>query len=115
MTGGGLWRNYAQWPWRQESFFCFFSCFAPHLAERYWQAVQNLDVAAAGEIIRDIEYPFKYLANTVSGGFQSLWRATLELNGVAARYLRLPLDSATDEEVERLKEPLDKLGLIVKP
>jgi hypothetical protein len=34
---------------------------------------------------------------------------------VAARYLRLPLDSATDEEVENLKEPLDKLGLIVRP
>ena len=115
MTGGGLWRNYAQWPWRQESFFCFFSSFAPHLAERYWQAVQDLDVAAAGEIIRDIEYPFKYLASRVSGGFQSLWRVTLELNGVAARYLRLPLDSASDEEVEKIKEPLDRLGLLVKP
>ena len=72
-------------------------------------------MVAAGEIIRGIEYPFNYLASRVSGGFQSLWRVTLELNGVAARYLRLPLDSASDEEVEKIKEPLDGLGLLVKP
>ena len=115
MTGGGLWRNYAQWPWRQEAFFCYFSSFAPHLARSYWQAVQNLDVAAAGKIIQEVEFPFRYLAETASGGFQGLWRTTLELNGVASRYLRLPLDSAPDEEVEKLSEPLNELGLITNP
>ncbi len=111
MTGGGLWRNFTQWPWHP-AFFCFFSSFAPHIARSYWQAVQDRDVAAAGNIIREIEFPYRDLAATVSGGFQALWRATIALNGIASRYLRSPMVSATDEEVEKLKEPLNKLGLI---
>ena len=52
MTGGGLWRNYTQWPW-SPAFFCFFSSFAPHVAKRYWNAYQERDASAANEIIRE--------------------------------------------------------------
>ena len=114
MTGGGLWRNFTQWPWRP-AFFCFFSSFAPHVAREYWQAYQDTDVATAGRIIRETEKPFAAVSDQVGGGFQALWRATLELNGIASRYLRPPMVSATDEEIDRLREPISALGLITHP
>lgn len=114
MTGGGLWRNFTQWPWHP-AFFCYFSSFAPHVATEYWQAVQDGDVASAGRIIREIEKPFAELASQVGGGFQAHWRATLELNGVASRYLRPPMISATDEEIEQLRGPISDFGLITHP
>jgi dihydrodipicolinate synthase/N-acetylneuraminate lyase len=114
MTGGGLWRNFTQWPWRP-AFFCYFSSFAPHVAQEYWQAYQDTDVATAGRIIRETEKPFAALSAQVGGGFQALWRATLELNGIASRYLRPPMVSATDEEMERSFKPISGLGLITQP
>ena len=114
MTGGGLWRNYTQWPWAP-AFFCFFSSFAPHIAQRYWQACQNADVETAGEIIRTVEKPFTALASGFSGSFQALWRTALELNGVASRYLRAPAVSPTSDEVEAARPEIEKLGLITHP
>ena len=114
MTGGGLWRNFTQWPWRP-AFFCYFSSFAPHVAKEYWQAYQDTDVATAGRIIRETEKPFADLAAHVSGGFQAHWRATLELNGIASRHLRPPMVSATKEEVEQIEQPIANLGLITHP
>ncbi len=114
MTGGGLWRNFTQWPWNP-AFFCYFSSFAPHVAERYWGAYQRLDVVEAARIIREIERPFAALASKTDGGFQALWRATLELNQISSRYLRSPMVSATDSEVEQLRDLIDQLGLITSP
>ncbi len=114
MTGGGLWRNFTQWPWRP-AFFCYFSSFAPHVAKEYWQAYQDTDVATAGRIIRETEKPFANLAVHVGGGFQAHWRATLELNGIASRHLRPPMVSATDEELDRIRQPISDLGLVTHP
>ena len=41
MTGGGLWRNFAQWPCGIRAFFCYPSSFAPHIAQSYWRAFQD--------------------------------------------------------------------------
>jgi len=114
MTGGGLWRNYTQWPWNP-AYFSFFSSFAPHVAADYWSAYQRKDAEKAGTIIREIEKPFGNLANSVGGKFQALWRAAFELNGISARYLRAPMVSATDEEMDKLSEPIESLGLITNP
>lgn len=114
MTGGGLWRNYTQWPWNP-AYFSFFSSFAPHVAKDYWTAYQRKDAEKAGCIIREIEKPFGALANSVGGKFQALWRAAFELNGISARFLRAPMVSATDEEMEMLRDPIDELGLITHP
>ena len=56
--GGGLWRNYTQWPFGVSTFFCYPSSFAPHVAQRYWQAFQAGDAKTAGTIITQIEDPF---------------------------------------------------------
>ncbi len=114
MTGGGLWRNFTQWPW-SPAFFCYFSSFAPHIARRYWEAYQNRDPETVGDIVRDVEKPFAGLTSGFSGAFQALWRTALELNGVAARFLRPPAVSATKVEVDAARPEIERLGLITNP
>ncbi|MFH1568888.1 MAG: dihydrodipicolinate synthase family protein [Gemmatimonadota bacterium] len=114
VTGGGLWRNLTQWPW-SPAFFCYFSSFAPHIAQRYWMAYQEGDARAAGELVRTVEMPFAALAAGFAGGFQALWRAALELNGVAERYLRAPAVSPTAEEVAAAAPAIERLELITRP
>ena len=112
MTGGGLWRNYTQWPFGVSAFFCYPSSFAPHVAQRWWQACQAGDAKTAGAIIAQIEDPFWGIAADVTGGGQAVWRTALELNGIASRHLRAPALSATDEEVEKIGAVLQAIGLI---
>ena len=111
LTGGGLWRNYAQWPFGVRAFFCYLSSFAPHVAGRYWRTFLEGDARAAGEIIFDIEAPFWGVAGEVGGGAQAVWRTALELNGIASRWLRPPMVTATDEEVEKIGGVLEEIGL----
>jgi len=111
VTGGQLWRNYTQWPFGCRAYFCWLAALVPKLSQEYWAAVQRTDAAAAGRIIREIEAPFFALASSIRGGWFALWRAALELNGVCSRYLRAPLLSATDQEMDRIREQVRKLGI----
>ena len=115
MTGGGLWRNYTQWPFGVSAFFCYPSSFAPHIAQAWWQAFQDRDARAAEAIIAGIETPFWGIADDVAGGGQAVWRTALELNGIAARHLRAPALSATKEKVEKVGAVLDAIGLVRSP
>ena len=115
MTGCGLWRNYTQWPFGVNAFFCYPSSFAPHIAQTWWQAFQDRDARAAEAIIAGIETPFWGMADDVAGGGQAVWRTALELNGIAARHLRAPALSATEEEVVKIGAVLDAIGLIRTP
>ena len=115
LTGGGLWRNYTQWPLGVRAFFSYPSSFAPQIAERWWHALQEGDVKMAGTIITQIEDPFWGLAADVVGGGQAVWRTALELNGIASRHLRGPALSATDEEVEKIGAVLERIGLVRSP
>ncbi|MEE2659231.1 MAG: dihydrodipicolinate synthase family protein [Candidatus Latescibacterota bacterium] len=114
LTGGGLWRNYAQWPWT-DAFFCFFASFAPHVVREYARAARDRDAVTAIRIIRELERPLFALVDRAGGNFQSLWRVALELNGIAHRGLRHPMATATAEQVEVLRQPLEELGLITHP
>ena len=112
MTGGGLWRNFTQWPVGCSAFMCVFSSFAPQVGQCYWKAFQAGDPAAAGKIIRDFDRPFFSLGEKFPAGLHAAWHATLELKGIASRWLRPPALSLTDKEMERLSEMLDEMELL---
>jgi 5-dehydro-4-deoxyglucarate dehydratase len=113
MTGGSLWRHYAEWPYDCRAFMCCYSSFAPSVAQRYWSAVQNGDETRARELLTRVDGPFFDLHGTFPGGIQAVWRGALELNGIASRYLRPPMISASDVDLERLRGELATLGLLV--
>jgi hypothetical protein len=45
-------------------------------------------------------------------GWQGLWRAVLELSGVARRFLRPPQASPTEADLERVQPVLERIGLL---
>jgi 4-hydroxy-tetrahydrodipicolinate synthase len=112
ITGGTYKRHLAEWPYGVESYFCWGSGFASHVARGYWSAIQANDVAAAAKIVRETEAPFYGLLEKYPDMFQDVIRGALELNGVAQRYLRAPRRSLTDQELEEVASVLKPLGLM---
>lgn len=113
VTGGFYRRHLTQWPYGCRAFFSWSSSFAPHVADRYWQALQENDLAGATEVIVKNEAPFAQLAKRNPEGWQATWRGAIELYGVAQRYLRPPRRSLTDAEMEELAGGLRQIGLLV--
>jgi dihydrodipicolinate synthase/N-acetylneuraminate lyase len=101
-----------EWPYGVESYFCWASGFAPHVAKEYWSAIQANDTFACARIVRDIEAPLFKLMERYPEMFQDVIRGALELNGVAQRYLPSPRRSLTDAEMEELGTVLKPLGLL---
>jgi dihydrodipicolinate synthase/N-acetylneuraminate lyase len=104
-SGGGLdWFLVGQ-PYGSKAYFDSYATFAPEIAVRFWQAVQRNDYAAETEIIGKYDHPF------IQNFSAPFWHATLEYFRIAARYLRPPQHSYTDQEMAKVKDFYDKLGL----
>ena len=121
MSGGKLGRHMLQWTYGCRSFMDWSTSFAPHVGRRFWESLQSGDIPDAAQVVRDIETPLFDLSGhpkvvrvgkSFPGGWQSLWRACLELNGIASRHLRLPHTSADESDLERVKPELERLGLV---
>ena len=117
MTGGWLWRHLLEWPFGCTAFMDWSTSFAPHVGAGYWQALRRGDVTEAARVTVEVEKPMRDLGDALAskGGWQTVWRAALELNGIAPRYLRPPQSSASDEDIERIGSIMDQVGLLSKP
>jgi len=113
VTGGTLQRHLVQWPLGCRSFLSWPSSFAPLVAQRYWDAVQHGDLKAGFEIVRTVEMPFiQFCVERFPEGMQDVWRAAMEINGIAQRYLRPPRRSIQDAEMELVRDEMQRLGLL---
>jgi len=112
MTGGTLWRHCTQRPYGCRAFFCCYSSFCPRVAKRYWDAVRAGDEATVSDVLNRVDIPFFALDAEFAGGIQAVWRAALELKGIASRWLRPPMVSVSDADMDRLKGRLRGLGLV---
>lgn len=110
MTGGSLYRHLFQWPFGARAFMDWSTSFAPNVGRQFWQALRRGDLVEAERITREVEKPlFNLCADGVD--WQPLWRALLQLNGIAERYLREPMTTLDDATVERIAPTLRALGL----
>jgi dihydrodipicolinate synthase/N-acetylneuraminate lyase len=117
MTGGTMWRHLSQRPFGCTAFMDWTMSFAPRVGARFLECVRKNDFASATELIRTVEMPMFDFGGSESqfpGGWQGLWRAALELNGIAARYLRPPQSSPSDADMERARALLEKIGILEK-
>jgi hypothetical protein len=78
----------------------------PEISTRFWKAVDTKDMAAEREIVEKYDHPL--ISHKFSHGF---WHATLEYFGVAARYLRPPQHTYTDEEMKTVRAFFNSLDL----
>lgn len=114
MTGGALWRHLLEWPFGAEAFMDWFTSIAPAVTSQYWRAIQSGDLAEARRITIEIEKPVFDLAarQDTRFGVHMLWRAMLEIKGVAKRYLRLPHPSASPAQVDEARALMTQLGIL---
>lgn len=113
VSGGTYKRHLAQAPFGSKASFSLFSCFAPHVDKEYWNAVKNNNLTEALRVINRYEAPLEELIiKRFQNNWQSVWRAALELNNVASRYLRPPCKSLTDMEMEEVSDALSRIGLL---
>jgi len=52
------------------------------------------------------------LSAEFAGGIQAVWRAALELKGIASRWLRPPMVSVSDPDMDRIRHRLRELCLL---
>lgn len=85
--------------------------FAPEITQRYWQAVQAEEWAAAHEVVRDYDIPFFEFITGMVGGFDAAIHGIYELAGLSQRWRRAPYHTATDDQLAQLADHLQKMGL----
>jgi dihydrodipicolinate synthase/N-acetylneuraminate lyase len=92
-------------PYGAPASYATLGTFAPHLTKQFWDAVHQKDYAEAYRLVIKYEHPF---FDRFSHPF---WRASLEHFGVAARYLRPPHKSFSDEQMKEVATFFKGLGL----
>lgn len=109
--GGQKKRYFAGWPHGSPAWFSFFITFAPEVAVQFREAVEANDRKAAEAIVERYEKPVFEFCGGGPRGFHAYWRALMEHFGVAQRYVRPPEESCDVEDMKRVAELCDGLGL----
>jgi dihydrodipicolinate synthase/N-acetylneuraminate lyase len=125
VTGGCHWRFLAQYPYGVRAYMDWLAPLAPHRSAQFWRLVEAGDVIGMGRFVVEVELPISTFAGnelfgcyrlsdtgSFPGGWQSVWRAALEVNGIAQRYRRAPLPAAGDRDLASLRPLLRKLDLL---
>ncbi|MCB0115523.1 MAG: dihydrodipicolinate synthase family protein [Caldilineaceae bacterium] len=112
LAGGQKQNHFDAWPYGCTGYLSTFSVFAPQIAQRYWQAIQREDRAAAVAVIQEFDMPFFDQIIPLPGGFDAGIHATLEIFGLAQRWRRKPYHSLGDVDVERLRLFFREKGLV---
>jgi dihydrodipicolinate synthase/N-acetylneuraminate lyase len=105
-AGGQKSRLLTYRPYGMNAYYSTFSSFAPEIAMRFWKTVEGKREREAGDIILAYDVPF------FQRWSHSFWRATLEVFGIASRFLRPPEETFSDEQVSDARSFYQKLGLI---
>ncbi|MBK9170912.1 MAG: dihydrodipicolinate synthase family protein [Bryobacterales bacterium] len=92
-------------PYGMKAWYSTFSTFAPEVARRFAEAEAAGDEAAMVGVIQKYDVPF------FRRWSHAFWRAVLEAQGIAGRWLRPPDKSATDQEVREAAAFLKELGI----
>lgn len=98
-------------PFGMKAYYSTFSTFAPAVAKEFWTAVKANDMAAASRVVLRYDVPF-FRGTPLGAWTHAYWRGTLEVHGVAKRFLRPPEESLTDAQIAGIRDFQRKLGLL---
>ena len=103
--GGCEYAYLVGYPYGSPAAYSFMATFAPQISRQFWDAIARDDAREAYRLVIKYEHP---IFDRFSHEF---WRATLEHFGVAARYLRPPQESFSDEQMKDVAKFYQELGL----
>jgi dihydrodipicolinate synthase/N-acetylneuraminate lyase len=92
-------------PYGSPASYATLGTFAPHLTKQFWDAIGRQDYEEAYRLVIKYEHPF------FDRWSHPFWRASLEHFGVAARYLRPPHKTLSDEQMKEVATFFQGLGL----
>lgn len=89
-----------------------FFMFKPEVSKKFYNAVQLNELEKAKEIVDKYEKNLKNIMLSFPGGMDAIIRGVFELAGVIYRWRRKPYYNLDDGEMEKLKDMLDRYGLL---
>lgn len=112
LFGGGQKGGFLMYqPYGMHAYYSTFSTFAPQIPQRFWKAVEANDIPKAAEIALKYDVPF-FRGTPLSEWTQAYWRATLEVHGIAKRFVRPPERALDDTQVAGVRKFQKELGLL---
>ena len=113
LIAGGLLQNHMNMlPYGVDGFFSMHILFYPAIAWKYWDAIKADKIEDAVSIIRDYDMPLFDLLRSFEGGFDAGIHGTLEILGFGKRYRRMPYQTITENDMQKLKNFLQSKGYI---
>ena len=114
MSGGGLWRNYTHWMLGCHAFMSLWCTLLPEINSAYLKAMKGNDMKTACDIIINLDVPVFDIGTDMRGGWESVWRGIFEILGYAKRYMRSPLPTLSDSDMEKVKDKYFKITSLFK-
>lgn len=112
LSGGRKENHLDALPYGADSYLSIYMRFAPHIAHRYWNAVQAGDIREAVSVIREYDIPFMDEVAAIGADFDAVIHGAMELFGVAPRYRRAPYCNLNDGQMEQLRVFFAARGLL---
>ncbi len=99
-------------PYGCDGYMSTMMMFKPEIPHAYWCAIEANDTAAATAIIQDYDVPFYDLILSSPGSFDAAIHGVLEIFGICQRWRPPPYYNLSDEEMEKLRDELQGIGLL---
>ncbi|MDW7656962.1 MAG: dihydrodipicolinate synthase family protein [Bacillota bacterium] len=105
LSGGRKINHLDTMPYGATGYLSVYMRFLPVIAHRYWQAISKRDLEGAVDVIRTYDIPFMEDLVAATGlHFDALIHAALEVFGLAERWRRNPYVSASDQQMEQIRD-----------
>ncbi len=111
-AGGQKVNHMNMWPYGCDGYMSTYITFDSDVSNRYWKAIEAMDLVTARGIIRHFDMAYFDFVSTLTGGWNAGFHGAMELFGVTKRWRRKPYYSLNDEEMETLAEFFKGKGLL---
>jgi 4-hydroxy-tetrahydrodipicolinate synthase len=99
-------------PYGADGYLSTIAMFKPEIAWQFWGAIKSGEDKIAMNIVEKIDMPmFEYLIG-LPGSFDAGIHAIMEMHGFGSRVRRAPYYNLNNQEVEKLRDFLQKMELV---
>lgn len=103
--GGNDGRYLHGYPYGSPAYYSSLYTYAPEMGQKFWKAIQNKDMKTATDILMKYDFPF------IEKFSFPLWSAAIEYFGGPARYIRPAIETLPDEEIKKMHQLFNSMGL----